>query len=77
MYLIILFEVKYFSLPYFQLHPSQVLEKDDQQIPIKDNNCKVSDVRQQSNEESEADEDMVPVEIRPGHIRFQPRGKGF
>ncbi|KEH35287.1 hypothetical protein MTR_3g086550 [Medicago truncatula] len=58
-----------------KLHPSQVLEKDDQQIPIKDNNGKVSDVRQQSNEESEADDDMVPVEIRPGHIRFQPRGK--
>jgi len=69
MYLIILFELKYFSLPYFQLHTSQVLEKDDQQIPVKDD--------QQSNEESEADDDMVPVEIRPGHIRFQPRGKGF
>lgn len=60
-----------------KLHTIQVLEKDDQQIPVKDNNGKVSDVRQQSNEESEADDDMVPVEIRPGHIRFQPRGKGF
>jgi hypothetical protein len=34
-------------------------------------------VNKQSDEESGAEEDMVPVEIKPGHIRFQPRGKGF
>ncbi|GAU34262.1 hypothetical protein TSUD_365600 [Trifolium subterraneum] len=56
-------------------HPSQVLEKDDHQLPTKDNNCIVSDANKQSDEESGADDDMVPVEIRPGHIRFQPRGK--
>ncbi|XP_004502385.1 coilin [Cicer arietinum] len=58
-----------------KLNQSQVLEKDDQQLQIKDNNCIVSVVHQQSDEESEADDDMVPVEIKPGHIRFQPRGK--
>lgn len=77
MYSIICFERKYYSLPHFQLNQSQVLEKDDQQLQIKDNNCIVSVVHQQSDEESEADDDMVPVEIKPGHIRFQPRGKGF
>ncbi|CAI8598165.1 unnamed protein product [Vicia faba] len=53
----------------------KVLEKDDQQLPIKDKNDIVADVHQQSDEESEAEDDMVPVEIKPGHIRFQPRGK--
>ncbi|KAJ1379974.1 hypothetical protein SESBI_46426 [Sesbania bispinosa] len=58
-----------------KLHLSPMHEKDEQQSPIKDNNCIVSDVNQQSNEESEADDDFVPVEIRPGHIRFQPLKK--
>ncbi|XP_058753942.1 coilin-like isoform X1 [Vicia villosa] len=58
-----------------KLHLDQVLEKDDQQLPTKDKNCIVADVLQQSDEESEADDDMVPVEIKPGHIRFQSRGK--
>lgn len=66
-----------FFAPNFQLNPSPALEKDDQKLPIKDNNCMVSDVPQQSNEESESEDDIVPVEIRPGHIRFQPLGKGF
>jgi coilin len=77
MYLIIIWQ-KIFSLPHFQLRPSQVLEKNDHQSPTnKDNICVVSDVNKQSDEESGAEEDMVPVEIKPGHIRFQPRGKGF
>lgn len=54
-----------------------MLEKDDQQLPIKDKNGIVADVHQQSDEESEAEDDMVPVEIKPGHIRFQSRRKGF
>ncbi|WJX39644.1 hypothetical protein P8452_27166 [Trifolium repens] len=59
-----------------KLRPSQVLEKNDHQSPTnKDNICVVSDVNKQSDEESGAEEDMVPVEIKPGHIRFQPRGK--
>lgn len=63
--------------PNFQLHPSPVLEKDGQQLPIKDNNGVVSEVHQQPDEESEAEDDIVPVEIRPGHIRFEPLRKGF
>ncbi|CAJ2667915.1 unnamed protein product [Trifolium pratense] len=58
-----------------KLHPSQVLEKDDHQLPTKDNDCIVSDVHKQSDEERGAEDDMVPVEIRPGHIRFLPHGK--
>ena len=54
-----------------------MLEKDVQQSPVKSNNCIVSDVHQQSDEESEAEDDIIPVEIRPGHIRFQALRKGF
>lgn len=75
-YSIIVFERKYYSISHFQLHVDQVLEKDDQQLPIKEKNCIVADVHQQSDEESEAEDDMIPVEIKPGHIRFQSRGKG-
>ncbi|MED6196951.1 hypothetical protein PIB30_052139 [Stylosanthes scabra] len=52
-----------------KLHQSPGIEKDVQKSPVK-NNCKVSNA-QQSDEESEAEDDIVPVEIRPGHIRFQ------
>lgn len=51
--------------------------KDGQQLPVKDNNCIVSDVHQEPVEESDADNDFVPVEIRPGHIRFEPLSKGL
>nr|KYP75751.1 hypothetical protein KK1_019951 [Cajanus cajan] len=52
-----------------------VLENDRQDLSVKDNNCVVSDVRQQPDEESEEEDDIVPVEIRPGHIRFEPLKK--
>ncbi|TKY47696.1 DNA ligase isoform X2 [Spatholobus suberectus] len=58
-----------------KLHQTPVSEKDGQESPIKDNNCVVSDVHQQSDEESEEEDDIVPVEIRPGHIRFEPLKK--
>ncbi|CAL0320383.1 unnamed protein product [Lupinus luteus] len=58
-----------------KLHPSPIVEKDDQQLPVKDNNSVVSDAHQQPDEESEAEDDIVPVEIRPGHIRFEPLRK--
>ncbi|OIV97500.1 hypothetical protein TanjilG_11024 [Lupinus angustifolius] len=58
-----------------KLHPSPIVEKDGQQSPIKDNNSIVSDVHQQPDEESEAEDDIIPVEIRPGHIRFEPLRK--
>lgn len=47
-------------------------EKDGQHLPVK-----VSDVHQEPVEESDAEDDIVPVEIRPGHIRFKPLGKGL
>ncbi|OIW14634.1 hypothetical protein TanjilG_32976 [Lupinus angustifolius] len=56
-------------------HPSTAIEKDGQRLPIKDNNGVVSDAHQQTDEESEAEDDIVPVEIRPGHIRFEPLRK--
>ncbi|CAL0327971.1 unnamed protein product [Lupinus luteus] len=56
-------------------HPSPVVENDGQRLPIKDNNGVVSDAHQQTDEESEAEDDIVPVEIRPGHIRFEPLRK--
>ncbi|CAJ1854057.1 unnamed protein product [Sphenostylis stenocarpa] len=58
-----------------KLHQTPVLEKDRQELPIRDNNCVVSDVHQQSDEESEEEDEIVPVEIRPGHIRFEPLKK--
>jgi len=54
-----------------------VLKNHGQELTAKDNNCVISDVRQQPNEESEEEEDTVPVEIRPGHIRFEPLRKGL
>ncbi|KAG4989944.1 hypothetical protein AAZX31_11G248700 [Glycine max] len=56
-------------------HQTPVLEKDGQELPIKDNNCVVSDVHQKPDEESGEEDDIVPVEIRPGHIRFEPLKK--
>eukprot|EP00256_Glycine_max_P067916 XP_025982511.1 coilin-like [Glycine max] len=58
-----------------QLHQTPVLEKGGQELPINDNNCVVSDVHQQPDEESEEEDDIAPVEIRPGHIRFEPLKK--
>lgn len=29
------------------------------------------------NGDSEDETEVVPIEIRPGHIRFEPLGKGF
>ncbi|XP_072060695.1 coilin isoform X1 [Arachis hypogaea] len=59
-----------------KLHQSPAVEKDVQKLPAKNNNCSVSNAPQ-SDEESEAEDDIVPVEIRPGHIRFQSLKKGF
>ncbi|RZB50149.1 coilin-like isoform X2 [Glycine soja] len=58
-----------------KLHQTPVLEKGGQELPINDNNCVVSDVHQQPDEESEEEDDIAPVEIRPGHIRFEPLKK--
>lgn len=54
-----------------KLDQTPVLEKDGQELPTEDNNFVVSDVHQQPDEESEEEDEVVPVEIRPGHIRFE------
>ncbi|XP_061346987.1 coilin [Gastrolobium bilobum] len=43
-----------------KFHTSPMLEKDGQQLPIKDKNSLVSDVHQQPDEESEEEDDIVP-----------------
>ncbi|KAL1289939.1 coilin isoform X2 [Arachis ipaensis] len=53
-----------------KLHQSPAVEKDVQKLPAKNNIRSVANAPQ-SDEESEAEDDIVPVEIRPGHIRFQ------
>lgn len=35
-----------------------------------------ANIEQLAEEDSDVDGDLVPVEIRPGHIRFAPSGKG-
>lgn len=35
----------------------------------------VKNIEQLVLEDGDADDDLVPVEIRPGHIRFTPSGK--
>ncbi|KAL2332726.1 hypothetical protein Fmac_013939 [Flemingia macrophylla] len=59
-----------------KLHHTPALEKDGKDLSVKDKNCVTSDVHlQQPDEESEEEDDIVPVEIRPGHIRFEPLKK--
>ncbi|GMY26340.1 coilin isoform X2 [Fagus crenata] len=48
----------------------QILKKDDEQSPVKENQ-KVSEEHQQSDEDSDEEGDVVPIVIRPGHIRFE------
>lgn len=45
------------------------------EIPEKDGNKLKED--QQQDQGSDAEDDVVPVVIRPGHIRFEPLGKGL
>lgn len=47
-----------------------------QELPIKDNLSIASNLQQEPIEEIDTDEE-VAVEIRPGHIRFEPRSKGL
>jgi hypothetical protein len=58
------------------LYQGQILKKDDEQSPVKENQ-KVSEEHQQSDEDSDEDGDVVPIVIRPGHIRFERPGKGL
>ncbi|XP_054821151.1 coilin isoform X2 [Prosopis cineraria] len=58
-----------------QIHQSPSSEKNVQEVPVKDNRSIASNAHQEPVEESDAEDDVVAVEIRPGHIRFEPLGK--
>lgn len=56
----------------------QILSDDHQQpAPVSQgkDNKRLSDGYQQPDPNGDADDDIVPVVIRPGHIRFEPLGK--
>lgn len=58
----------------------QILSDDHQQpAPVSQgkDNKRLSDGYQQPDPNGDADDDIVPVVIRPGHIRFEPLGKGL
>lgn len=57
-----------------QVHQVHTLKKDDEQLPVKGNQ-KVFEEHQQLDENSDEEDDIVPVVIRPGHIRFERLGK--
>jgi coilin len=59
-----------------QVHQVHTLKKDDEQLPVKGNQ-KVFEEHQQPDENSDEEDDIVPVVIKPGHIRFERLGKGL
>lgn len=59
-----------------QVHQVHTLKKDDEQSPVKGNQ-KVFEEHQQHDENSDEEDDIVPVVIKPGHIRFERLGKGL
>ncbi|KAG6708155.1 hypothetical protein I3842_06G066500 [Carya illinoinensis] len=52
----------------------QMLTKDDEQSPVKDDQ-KVFEEHHEPDENDEREDEVVPVVIRPGHIRFERLGK--
>ncbi|KAF5443075.1 hypothetical protein F2P56_035665 [Juglans regia] len=52
----------------------QMLTKDNEQSPVKDNQ-KVFEELQEPDENDDEEDEVVPVVIRPGHIRFERLGK--
>ncbi|KAF5443073.1 hypothetical protein F2P56_035665 [Juglans regia] len=56
------------------LHQGQMLTKDNEQSPVKDNQ-KVFEELQEPDENDDEEDEVVPVVIRPGHIRFERLGK--
>ncbi|XVF85077.1 hypothetical protein PTKIN_Ptkin17bG0089400 [Pterospermum kingtungense] len=52
----------------------QLLGKDDQQSPAKDD-LKISEEHQQPVSDNNVEDNVVPVVVRPGHIRFEPLEK--
>ncbi|XP_062158326.1 coilin isoform X2 [Alnus glutinosa] len=57
-----------------KVHQVHTLKKDDEQLPVKGNQ-KVFEEHQQPDENSDEEDDIVPVVIKPGHIRFERLGK--
>ncbi|XP_059448133.1 coilin isoform X2 [Corylus avellana] len=57
-----------------KLLQGHTLKKDDEQSPVKGNQ-KVFEEHQQPDENSDEEDDIVPVVIKPGHIRFERLGK--
>ncbi|KAF5450197.1 hypothetical protein F2P56_030566 [Juglans regia] len=53
-----------------KLRQGQTHKRDDEQSPVKDNQ-KLFEEPQQPDENSEEEDEVVPVVIRPGHIRFE------
>lgn len=58
-----------------QLEQRHTLLTDNQHLSIKDNH-KRAEEHQHPNRCNDEDDDIVPVVIRPGHIRFEPFSKG-
>lgn len=54
----------------------QLHGKDDQQSPAK-YNLKISEEHPQPVSDNDVEDNMVPVVVRPGHIRFEPLEKGL
>ncbi|KAG6708156.1 hypothetical protein I3842_06G066500 [Carya illinoinensis] len=54
----------------------QMLTKDDEQSPVKDDQ-KVFEEHHEPDENDEREDEVVPVVIRPGHIRFERLGKVY
>ncbi|XVE85180.1 hypothetical protein DITRI_Ditri17bG0070900 [Diplodiscus trichospermus] len=57
-----------------KLQSEQLLGKDNQQSPAKDN-TKISEEHLQPVSNSNVEDNVVPVVVRPGHIRFEPLEK--
>ncbi|GAV74936.1 hypothetical protein CFOL_v3_18416 [Cephalotus follicularis] len=56
-----------------ELHHDLLLGNDNQQSPEKDSPKFIEE--HQFNQNSDVEDDMVPIVVRPGHIRFDPNGK--
>ena len=60
---------------FLQLQQPQLYKTDNQQSSGKDHSKSVEE-HQQPDECSDEDGEIVPVVVRPGHIRFEPFDKG-
>ncbi|XP_062110450.1 coilin isoform X2 [Humulus lupulus] len=56
-----------------QLHQAQVLQTDNQQSSRKDNGKSSKEYPQEKRNDEE--DNIIPIVVRPGHIRFEPFGK--